>query len=49
MFGILNHVQSVIVQDPRVLSDAVSRWTKPIADAPLLDTVADLARAQTPP
>ena len=42
--AILRRVQSVVQQRLKTLGHAFSRWTKPIARAPILSTIADLTR-----
>ena len=46
MFGILKRVRSIIEQGLRVASNAIAHWTKPIAHAPTVAVVADLARSK---
>ncbi len=47
MFGILNRFQSIIQHGLRVASSVVSRWTKPISDAPAVAAMTDLARSRS--
>jgi hypothetical protein len=44
--AVLHRVQSVVQHGLKTISNALSRWTKPLAAAPVLSTVADLARSK---
>src|SRR5688500_3168030 len=43
--AILHRVQSVVQQTLKTMGNALTRWTKPIARAPIRSTVAHLARS----